>query len=108
MFADGALVEGELVLDQVHGKEEYGTEIDQGAYAWRGQASWEYHDDGEKNALWEVGLFFIDTFPRWDHGHKYSLGFCTGRQHLAELIIFGGAAPLETPPQTVIVSLFRV
>jgi hypothetical protein len=47
MFADGALVEGELVLDQVHGKEEYGAEVDQGAYTWRGQASREYHDDGE-------------------------------------------------------------
>ena len=104
MFADGALVEGELVLDQVHGKEEYGTEIDQGAYAWRGQASREYHDDGEQNALWEMGLFFIDTLPRWDHGHKYSLGFCTGRQHLAELIIFGGVAPLNPSPN---LSLFR-
>jgi len=70
MFADGALVEGELVLDQVHGKEEYGAEIDQDAYAWRGQASREYHDDGEQNALWEMGLFFMDTLPLWDQGHK--------------------------------------
>jgi len=65
MFADSALVEGELVLDQVHGKEEYGAEIDQGAYAGRGQASREYHDDWEQNALWEMGLFLMDTLlPR--------------------------------------------
>ena len=101
LFADGALVEGELVLDQVHDEEEYGAEIDQGAYAGRGQASREYHDDGEQNAFWEImGVLFVGTSPP-----PGTIVVDNGGMQLLLLINFGGATPLNPSPN---LSLFRI
>ena len=44
MLADGTLMKHDIILDEVGAEEEDGAGVDEGAYAGRGEPSWECHD----------------------------------------------------------------